>query len=50
VRPARTPGLGYAALRGTVDGMARGKGTEAGGVVAAAAELHRWREELLDGR
>jgi len=49
-RPARTPGLGYAALRRTVDGMARGKGTEAGGVVAAAAELHRWREELLDGR
>lgn len=42
--------LRYADLARRVDAISHQSRTEAASVVAAAAQLHRWREELLDGR
>ncbi len=56
-RPALPPSMppsgarpSYVELSRGVDALARGDKASAAAVVATAAQLHRWREDLLNGR
>jgi hypothetical protein len=43
-------GLSYGGIASSVEAIERDDKTAVAGVISAATQLHRWREELLDGR